>query len=641
MDFFKKNDPDRARYWPFWVIMLVLSIVMTFTNIASDAPWYDESYSIATAAHPMGEMISLIATDSHPPLYYVLLRAVNVIFGNSLIAMRGLSAISIVGTIILAYAFLRRRWGSPGALAFSFLFLVTPMAIGAAQEARMYTLALFFVTGMVLTGADAVAENRPRDWVALSIFAAAAAWTHYFALIAAGLYWLILCARTATARDETGKGKFAIASPFMRTLIAGGAVLVLYLPWLFNLLNQAARVSKNYWIGPIDGRAMMSILCFPFGQRFGGPHATTSFMLFLICHAVSVIGIIRSLRKDPKAAFLPLSAYLVYWLTFATGVFLSWTIRPIFVERYLVTCMGALMIAFASAVHGMGKKRFMVMTCAVYLFATAPVLKSTYTMRVNGAGDLVYMTYKDRVKEGDVFVHGSEHTFGILRYYFPNNRHYLYLPKDFIPFGNHAVFKPNAETGHDLLKYANEPVTIWAVGRTGEYYSTPWAELTGAPHRVPAGSMQRHRKEPGWLTILMQEITYDKDKTEAGAAGSGYLTVKVTGIDPGLGGEIVYALYASDPIQPGNYINSGSVAPSGSSVSITFDNTAYGEYALVAFHDLNKNYMPDFKANAPTEGLAMGVNPANLAGDPTFDELKFKFSDKEPLAEIKMFYPVK
>jgi hypothetical protein len=61
----------------------------------------------------------------------------------------------------------------------------------------------------------------------------------------------------------------------------------------------------------------------------------------------------------------------------------------------------------------------------------------------------------------------------------------------------------------------------------------------------------------------------------------------------------------------------------------------------VAFHDLNKNYMPDFKANAPTEGLAMGVNPANLAGDPTFDELKFKFSDKEPLAEIKMFYPAK
>jgi len=634
------KDEDRARYWPLWVIMLILSVVMTFSGIDSDALWYDESYSVATANHPMGEMLSLVSTDSHPPLYYILLRIAVVVFGNSLVVIRGLSAVSVIGVVALAYFLLRRRWGSPGSLAFAFLILATPMSIGAAHEARMYTLASFFVTGMVIAGYGALTENRKRDWVALVLFACAAAWTHYFALIAAGVYWCVIFAKTVATRDRSGLGKFRRDSPFVRCLFAGAAVLILYLPWAFNLVNQASRVAQNYWIQPLNGRSMLAILTFPFGQRFGGPHGTTSFFLFIAVHVISIAGIIRAMRKGDEGAFLPLSALLTYWLTFLAGVYLSWAIRPVFVERYLISCMGPLILALAWFVKSLGKKRAIALACALYFFTTAPILRSTYVDKVNGAGDLVAKEYADRVKPEDIFVHGSEHTFGILRYYFPNNLHYLYIPEDFIPFGNHAVFAPNAEFGHDLTKYANEPVTIWAVNRTGEYYSTPWAKLTQAPHRVAAsGGMRQIRKEPGWLTILFQEVSYDPDKTESGSVGgSGYLTVTVRNVDPALGGQVVYALYASDPIAPGTFVASGNLVPTSPSVPITLADIPYGEYAMVAFHDLNGNFAPDFKDGKPLEGMAMGIDPLTLGGEPTFDALKFRFSEDKPTKDIEMYY---
>lgn len=640
MKFLKKLDQDLARFWPFWVAILVISIVMTFFNISADALWYDESYSVATVTHSLGDIITLVSTDSHPPLYYILLRIAVVLFGNSLTVIRGLSALASVGTVILAFVFLRKRWGSPGALAFAVIFIITPMAIGAAQEARMYSLASFFVTGMVLAGYAAATDNRLRDWVALGVFAFAATWTHYFALIAAGLYWCMLFIKIMITPAQPGEKKLARGTPLFRCLIVGGAVIVLFLPWVVALANQASRVAKNYWIAPLNLMSVFAILSFPFGQRFGGPHGMTSFYLFIAVHLAAITGIVRALLKKDREVFLPLSALLVYWLTFATGVFLSWAIRPIFVERYLLTGMGSLITAFAFFAHSFHKKRVLAALCVVYLFFTFPILKSTYTMQVNGAGDVVATEYADRVQPEDIFVHGSEHTFGIFRYYFPDNFHYLYIPEDFIPMGNHQVFQPNVEIGSDLAKYTEKPVTIWAVSRVGEFYSTPWNELTEAAYREAAGPMLNIRKEPGWLTILLQEVKYNAEKTEKGSGrASGYLTLKITDIDESLGGKLVYALYASDPIREGNFMKSGALNITKGSQSIVLEDIPYGEYALFAFHDLNGNFQPDFKNNIAVEGIAMGIPPSDLRGEPTFDQLKFTFNEGVEPEDIRMYYP--
>ncbi|MEI8355580.1 MAG: hypothetical protein WCG31_05765 [Deltaproteobacteria bacterium] len=77
-------------------------------------------------------------------------------------------------------------------------------------------------------------------------------------------------------------------------------------------------------------------------------------------------------------------------------------------------------------------------------------MKKVYTEGVNGPMDLIRRDIEVRVKPADIFVHGSEHTFGLYRYYFPANRHYLYIPADFTPMGNYQVFLTKGEFVSDL-----------------------------------------------------------------------------------------------------------------------------------------------------------------------------------------------
>lgn len=644
MKSFFTKDPDRAKYWPFWILVLALSVAMTFLGITSDSPWYDESYSIATSNHSFSHIISLVSRDSHPPLYSLVLRLAVLLFGHSLLVIRGVSAMAVVGTVALAYAFLRHFWGSPNAIVFCIAFLITPMTIGAAQEARMYTLASFFVTGMILSGFAALTDNKKRDWAALVIFASLAGWTHYFALIASGMYWCVLLVKTIKTGKPGGvKANLAKGDLLRRLLIAGAVVIALYLPWMFNLISQATRVSQNYWIGPITLNSVFAILSFPFGQRFGGPHGMSSFNLFIIVQALSITGIVWAIKNKDKNAFLPLSALLTYWLTFTCGILLSWAIRPIFVERYLITCLGALILAFSAFLIQFQIKRFTILGLIVYLFITFPILRSTYSTQVNGPGDTVAELYKDKVKPGDIFVHGSEHTFGILRYYFPDNLHYLYIPKDFTPFGNHAVFAPNAEVGSDLRKYTAQPVTLWLVNRTGEYYSTPWMEIIGAPYREAVNKIERFNKKPGWLTMLIQEVRYNPDKIANGQESTtGQLTLNITGVNPALKGQVVYALYTSDPIMPDNIAHSGAVNATAQTVPLFINNLTHGEYALFCFHDINGNYEPDFIGyQQPIEGLALTIPLSELRSEPKFADLKFTFSENESTQDIQMVYPTK
>ena len=43
--------------------------------------WFDEAYSIMVAKQSVGEAIRLTALDTHPPLYYLFLKAWACLFG--------------------------------------------------------------------------------------------------------------------------------------------------------------------------------------------------------------------------------------------------------------------------------------------------------------------------------------------------------------------------------------------------------------------------------------------------------------------------------------------------------------------------------------------------------------------------------
>ncbi|MDT7832130.1 DUF2141 domain-containing protein [Flavobacteriaceae bacterium S356] len=99
-------------------------------------------------------------------------------------------------------------------------------------------------------------------------------------------------------------------------------------------------------------------------------------------------------------------------------------------------------------------------------------------------------------------------------------------------------------------------------------------------------------------------------------------------------GKVSFALYDKanfmrQPLQSKN----GKIVDGKSTV--TFENVAPGDYAIICFHDKNDNDTMDFETNGmPMEDYGATNNIMNF-GPPKYDDAKFTVSDKDVTFEIK------
>ncbi len=99
-------------------------------------------------------------------------------------------------------------------------------------------------------------------------------------------------------------------------------------------------------------------------------------------------------------------------------------------------------------------------------------------------------------------------------------------------------------------------------------------------------------------------------------------------------GKVSFALYDKEnfmklPLQSknGKIVNGKS--------TVTFENIAPGDYAIICFHDKNDNDTMDFQSNGmPMEDYGATNNVMNF-GPPRYDDAKFTVTDKDVNFEIK------
>jgi Predicted membrane protein len=68
-----------------------LACMARLYHVTHPVLWLDEAYSVTLAGMPLAQIILHTARDVHPPLYYLLLHFWMDAFGNSLLAVRGMS----------------------------------------------------------------------------------------------------------------------------------------------------------------------------------------------------------------------------------------------------------------------------------------------------------------------------------------------------------------------------------------------------------------------------------------------------------------------------------------------------------------------------------------------------------------------
>ncbi len=207
--------------------------------------WLDEGLSVGIASHPLSEIPGLLRLDGSPPLYYLVLHLWMSLVGTSEEAVRSLSLLIALATIPVAFWAGDSLFGRRAAWGAALLTATSSYLAYYSREARMYTL-LVLTTLVCVTAFAHVFVYGRRRWLPLFVIGLTATlythnWGLYLALGLAAAAGLCLVASDDRPR-LLGDGA-----------LAGGAVAVLYAPWVPTLAYQAAHTAAPWSDTPNPG----------------------------------------------------------------------------------------------------------------------------------------------------------------------------------------------------------------------------------------------------------------------------------------------------------------------------------------------------------------------------------------------------
>jgi hypothetical protein len=184
--------------------------------------------------HGLRQTLHLVHTgvESSPPLFFVL-AWLSVKLGDPTLWIRLPSILLGSATVPVVYALGRELAGRATGLIAAGVMTCAPFAVYYGIEARPYATMMFFVAVSTLALVRAL-RDRSLPWLAVYVVAsAAAAYSHYTCVF-------VLAGQAAWSL-------WAWREEWRRLLIANGAIVALYLPWVPYLQGKDLAVYRQLY----------------------------------------------------------------------------------------------------------------------------------------------------------------------------------------------------------------------------------------------------------------------------------------------------------------------------------------------------------------------------------------------------------
>lgn len=413
----------------FMLISVILLGISVFLCFSSDI-WYDELFTMGLADQPFGKLISITARDVHPPLYYMIVKLFQIVFGSIMggihlvVIAKLVSALPFFFCILYAATKVRKHFGMLAAGIFSFLLLSMPQMADYTVEIRMYGYAVFFVMAGMLHAYEVIHEKRKKNyanWIALTFYSLAACYTHYFACVAACMVYLYLFFSFWREHNLKRNVKLFFLSGLFCT--AG------YLPWITAVVTkQVGQIKDNYWIQPLSWRSLGGCIKFLFQPFFNDErlNAALAVLLFLCYGGLLTLLFVKWMRKgqeeEREKAFFVLGCVAVLVGIVLFGFLASFLIRPIFVYRYMLPALGVFWLAFAVLISEVKAKKYIYIPILLCLLVIG--LRNYRSFYGEEMWKRVQMDKAKEalleIEEEDVLVFNFDQTQAVVSYYLPN-----------------------------------------------------------------------------------------------------------------------------------------------------------------------------------------------------------------------------
>lgn len=239
------------------VFVAVLNFILIFDNVL----WGDEAYAGNLIRNNVSGIFQVLTLEeNHPPLYYLWLKLFAEIFGYSGPVYHFASYVPFAIGIIIAVTAVRKHIGKMPAAFFVIISGLSASCVQFNMEIRMYELAFIGVFGCFYCAYRIMDEDRLPAWIGIVFWALVAAYSHYYALVAAGIMMFV----TFVAAFIKYRGK-----EWTKGIAAMAVFIAAYAPWLAQLFRATKSVSGNWWMTDIEtfGNSINMVGC---GSRMSG-----------------------------------------------------------------------------------------------------------------------------------------------------------------------------------------------------------------------------------------------------------------------------------------------------------------------------------------------------------------------------------
>jgi len=416
-----------TRFWLLVSLLGIAALLLRLPTLSSRSLWLDETYSAWFAALPLHELWTRVPLyETHPPLYYTLLKAWSALGGRSEAGLRSLSVLASVLTVVLIPAGARlARLGAAAeriALLAGLFLALNANSILFAQQARPYALQTLtgwlavFCSCVLLT--EVTQPGKPlRLWISVAGLACCAGltlWLHNTGVFAAfGIWTGMTVALLLEGRGPRRRQMLAVG-------LAGIGALLVWSPFIPMLILQSAAMDKlSYWITfkPRNVTAAWSVIS-------GWP------TLHYPAAALALAGLYYLWRRSRLHFWHVLCVLALPVLALAAYSYLA---KPVFLSRLFAWLAPLGMVLLALGVAAL-RARWRLPAVVVMLVLSAHAVLGFYRLRTEDWRTMLAQLTPE-TRPGDLILAFPNEVQMPLAYYMKGTAPVIYLPGPFPALG--------------------------------------------------------------------------------------------------------------------------------------------------------------------------------------------------------------
>jgi mannosyltransferase len=294
-----------------WALPAATTLAFCLFGITWPALWRDEISTWWAATLGLADLIRLLRNvDAVTAPYYVAMKAWVAVAGDSVLALRLPSALTMMGTAALLTVLGRRLFSASVGITAGMLFAVLPAVSQFGQEARGYGFAMLAATLATLALVGALERPGWLRWLGYAAAVTLLGWSHLLTMVSLLGHFAGMVA-WARRRDGRVAGSWLLA-------VSLGVLPVLPLVWLG--MRQRDQLS---WLPKPSWRLLINV---PVGM-FGS-----------VAVGWLIMGLVLAARWPDRR---PLVVLVGWALLGPVALFAASFVVPVFFPRYLLFTLPA------------------------------------------------------------------------------------------------------------------------------------------------------------------------------------------------------------------------------------------------------------------------------------------------------------